>query len=66
VQVGICERNLEFGVLGEQHVNSLYRLRHVPPPAPFCADLSGSASAIYSQTRTDARPVHVHAQFGRR
>ena len=58
VQFGIRQRMLELGVFGEQHVDRLYGLRHVTLPS--------SAAASVPQTRTDARPVHVAAQFGRR
>jgi len=57
VQLRIRQPMLERGVFGEQHVDRLNGLRHVTPPAAF---------EPLPQTRTDARPVQVRAQFGRR
>ncbi len=51
VQLRIRQPLLELGVFGKQHVDRLYRLRHVTPPA--------RPTRCLPQTRTDARPVRL-------
>lgn len=60
VQLGIRQSLLELGVLGEQHVNRLYRLRHHTPPSPSPRS-PGPSGAYWPQTRTDARPALLHS-----